>query len=44
MDDDLGPVAVQARPDAVRRIEIERVAAPGDRTGRAGERRIGQRG
>ena len=44
VDDDLGPVTVEARPDPVRRVEVEGVAVPGDRAGRAGERRVGEGG
>ena len=40
VDDDLGPVAVEARADAVGCVEVERVARPGDRPGRPGERRV----
>ena len=42
MDDDLGPVPVQARPDPFGGIEIERVAPPDDRSGGAREGRVGQ--
>ena len=44
VDDDLGLVTVETRPDPVGCVEVERVAAPGDRAGRAGERRIGEGG
>ena len=42
MDDDLGPVAVDPRADAVGRVQVERRAIPGDRSGRAGERGVGE--
>ena len=44
VDDDLGPVAVEARADPVGCVEVERVALPGDRAGRAGEGSVGEGG
>ena len=42
VDDDLGPVSVEPGADPFGRIEVERVALPGDRSGGAGERRVRQ--
>ena len=40
VDDDLGPVAVEQRADAVRGVEVEDRPAPRDRPERSGERRL----
>ena len=42
MDDDLGPVPVEQRPDRAGCIEVERLARPADRPGRTGERGVGE--
>ncbi len=44
MDHDLGPVAVEAQPDPIGCVEVERVASPGDRTGGTGEGRVREGG
>jgi len=43
MDDDLGPLAVQQLADPVRGVKVEGVPGPGERTGRARERGVGER-
>ena len=43
MDDDLGSVAVEPGTDPLGCVKVERVASPGDRPARAGERCVRER-
>ncbi len=44
VDDHLGPVTLEHRVDAGRRVEVELAPGPGDRSGRPGERSVGEGG